>query len=384
MRFDYFSIFGYVSVVLWMAMPVLWILHVRMRPRRWFCYYALALGLAAFVFAKINSVSYVNRIEADHSADIAEAQARQAEARRMAEESRAGEVAQIRFAEDDAGDYLDVAGLDEADRKYIESFDESAEPDWKKGKKERSVGAAQDGSLEAMLDTTEKQGGIEADELEEKSERAPILMKDRDKTIANRLDALNLRLIRWLILIGVVWVLVDYLMRFNVYSEAYFPLPLPGGFVQAFSSSRSWSRSKPPRRSMQQELEWMIRRGDSFVYLTDDKAAAAAIPDRLPRMPFHRKMVDVIRAGGDSGILTDDFIFEAVWFNRASFVIDSADRAEAVLNYFVTAIMARKESRARVRQRVHVVWDLNVPLPDEFRQELVRLAESVGMSLFES
>ncbi|MGY8994712.1 MAG: hypothetical protein ACKVK8_11275, partial [Rhodospirillales bacterium] len=111
---NYFSIAGYLSIALWLVVPILWLVHAVRRPRRWICHYAVIVAVAALFFATINSKTYVNRIQIDRSEEIEAAQARQAAARKAAEESRAGEVAQVRFAEDGASDFLDEGGMDDA------------------------------------------------------------------------------------------------------------------------------------------------------------------------------------------------------------------------------------------------------------------------------
>ncbi|MFO7822081.1 MAG: hypothetical protein R6V56_08535 [Lentisphaeria bacterium] len=386
MPINLFNTFGYLSIVLWLTMLLLWALHFIRRPRRWLCHVALVVGLLAFICAKINSVTHVNRIQIDRSEQIAEAQARMDAARRKAEKAQADDVAQIRFAEDDANDYLDLAGMEDSDRKYIESFEESATPEWKKEKQQRSGTRRQDDSVEGLLDTSEEQGGMETGTLkDEAAEADPIMMPEADVMMANRLDALNLQLVRWLLLIGVGVVLFDYLRRLNVYQEAYLPLPLPSKLVNGMTPMPP-ARTRPakPRRSMPEELKWLIRRGDAFVYLTDGSAAADAVPDTMHRLPYQKGPVDIIRLNDKDEQIEDDFVFETLWFNRASFVVSSENRAEQMLQHFVEKLHGRQATRAEARQTVHVVWDRNKPIPESLCSEMITLARDTGWSVMKN
>lgn len=379
-----FSIFGYLSVLLWLVASVLVWMHYRRKPRRWLCHYAVLVLLAAFILAKINSRFHVDRIQVDQSEAVAAAHAKQAAARKMAEEERGDDVAQIRFAEDDRSDFMDVAGLEEADRKYIESIDETVAPEWKKQKQQRSSTPADDSSLEAQLDTTEKPDGVDSGKVMQVG-TAPVVLPEKQVMLANRLDGLNLQLIRWLLLAGLVVIVVDYLQRFNRAEDAYLPLPLPSSLANSLSPLPVVNTISPShRRTRIEELAWLARRGDSFIYLTTDTAVAAAIPDQLPRLPCGMCPFDVLHVQEDDPLITDDFIFEGLWYNRAAFVIDSTIRAESLLTSFYELLSARRQTRARVRQTVHIVWDLDVPVADMLHEDVIRLIGAAGMSLREA
>lgn len=383
MNIAMFSIWGYASVLLWLVSLVLVCLHFRRKPRRWLCHYAVVSLLVALVLAEINSRTYVNRLQVDQSEAVATAHAKQAAARKMAEEERGDDVAQIRFAEDDRSDFMDMAGLDEADRKYIESIDETVTPAWKQQKRQRSAAQADDGSLEGQLDTTEKAGGLDSGELEQKEEKA-IMLPENVVMLANRLDGLNLKMIRWLLLTGVLVVVVDYLQRVNRVEEAYLPLPLPSALANNLSPLPVLTSIPPSaRRAWVDELAWLVRRGDTFIFLTTDTSLAASIPDQMPRLPRGRCLFDVLHVQANDPLITDEFIFDGLWYNRAAFVIDSAIRAESLLTGFYELLSARRQTRARVRQTVHIVWDLDASPGDMLHEEIIRLAGAAGMSLRE-
>ncbi len=378
-----FSLWGYLSVALWLAALVLLALHLAQRPRRWLGHCALGLALLAYGLAKINSVTHVGRIQLDQSAEIAAGQAKLLAARQAAEQARGADVAQIRFAEDTTGDFLDKGGMDEADLKYMEKIKGGGEPAWKLEKKKRS-GSGPDDSLESAIGAGEDRGQGVPDFSSAAGADEPLLMLAKDRDRANRLDGANLLLIRLLILAALVMVVTDYLSRANRYAEAYLPLPLSSSWVNGLTPLPPVTvRPRPPRRTLVQELAWLTRRGDAFVFLTGNPGAAAAIPERLARLPRGKWPVDVLHVDAVDGVLDDVFVFETLWYNRASCVVASPDQAERFLANAVELLRRRKETGARVKQTVHVVWDAGRPLPEALRGALVPLARATGWTVLE-
>ncbi len=381
MNWEIFSPIGYASIALWLCMPLLWLLHLLLRRRGWLVYVALLFGVAAFVAAKINSNSYVNRIQVDRSKQIQEQLDRQELAHQAATSAREEEVAQIRFAEDTKDDFLDKAGMDESDIKYLQSFNEGATPDWKKEKKQRSA-ATIDDSLEAQIGATEEQEGVKSDVLIEEEPLDPILMSDRDKLAADRLDSANLTMIRVMLGLGFVVVVVDYLRRANLYDRSYFPLPLPSSWVDAMTPRDPVTvRTKSPRRKLLNELRVFARRGESFLYITDDQAAAAKASTTVYRLPLRRWPVEVLNVADFNGQMDDDFVFETLWYGRNSFVVNSSERGEQLLARFMELMTERRTTRARVTQTVHIVWDIPTPISEETRHRFANLGQATGYSL---
>lgn len=380
MNWDIFSPIGYSSIAVWLCLPLLWLLHLLWR-RGWLCHLALLLGVVALVLAEFNSRTYISRIQVDRSKQIDEQLARQELARKAATDARAGEVAPIRFAEDDKDDFLDTAGMDESDLKYLQSFDEEATPGWKKEKKQRSAGS-EDDSLEAMIGADEEQEGVDVQTLTEEAQPEPILMSDSDKLSADRLDDANLTIARWLLGVALVVVVWDYLRRVNIYDQAYFPLPLPSSWVNAFTPPapvRIWP--KRPRRKLHKELKVLIKRGDSFLFLTDEAEHAARVPSRAYRLPLWQRRVDILSISGENGAMDDNFVFETLWYGRNSFVVDNVQRAEQMLARFMELLTERKATRARAGQTVHIVWDTATPVSEETRRRFASLGRATGFSL---
>jgi len=381
MNWAMFNWVGYLSIGLWLCMPLLWLLHERLRPRRWLGHIALGVGVVALVLATINSRTHVNRIAVDRSDQIEQQMTEQERIRRAAEEQRAGEAAQIRFAEDASGDQLDLAGLDDADLKYFEATTEGEEPAWRQQKQQRSTDDETDADLEAMIGGTTEREGMTSEAMPEEPATEPILMSDRDHALANRLDAGNLAVIRWLLVVGLAYLVFDYVRRLNIENEAYCPLPLPSRWTDALTRREAIEiRRSASRAALIDDLKEYVRRGEPFIYLTDDREAASAIPERLPRLPKGMWPIDVIRMD-QSSRLTDEFVFETLWFARDCVVVESAERADTMLQSFVDLLMDRRQTRARTKQTVHIVWDRDAAVSDAMQKRLTQLGQATGFRL---
>jgi hypothetical protein len=383
---NYFSIIGYVSVLLWLLVPVLWFLYFKKRGgtvtrlQRWRCLVALGVALGAAILAKVNSVTYVNQIQLDQSAEIKAVQEKQDAARKLAEKSRGGEVAQVRFAEDGSGDYLDEGGMDSADLKYMEKVRSSDEPAWKKAKKTRATEDKPDDSLEAQVGGQEEKKGVE---LQPETQEKGVMMVSSKKVLADRLDTANLKLTRLVLMLALLFVIYDYLWRANRYGEAFLPLPVPSPWVTAFSPLAPLvEQPAPSRRTLLEELAWLTKRGEVFIYLTDDPFAAEKLPTQLPRLGKRVWPREVIHVKAGDSLISDAFIFEALWYGRASFAVDASERVEQLLEKFLVLLADRKACRAKVAQSVHIVWHSKTPLPERWQSEGLRLLQATGFSVF--
>ena len=374
---EYFSSIGYLGVLLTGGALLLWICYI-VKPLRIASLVALGCVVVAFVCARTNSKTHVNRIQPDRSEELAKRVA-QEEARKQALlDNRGDEVAQIRFAEDGANDFLDRAGMDDADLKYFESQGGLGEPEWKKEKKTRSRGGG-DESLESEIGGEGVIGGIQSDEFDADESKEPIIMSEADLVMANRLDLLNLKLTLILLVVGVGVFLFDYLRRANIYGKASRPLPLPSFLLNALTPMAPLVISKKRyRKSARGELARLVKRGDSFIYLTDDSARTAKLPKSMRRLPFVGGKEELITASAE---IDEGFIFETVWYGRSSFVSADPERALIFLTVFQVMLEQRKLSRARVSQTAHLVWDLQSPMPRQTRADLLKLAAATGFSI---
>lgn len=383
MNWAIFSLTGYLSVALLLVMPVLWLLHEWLRPRRWLVHVSLGIGVLAFVLATINSQTYVNRIEVNRSQDIEEQMSRQEMARKAAEEQRAEDVADIRFAEDASGDFLDMAGLDEADMKYFASFGDEAEPQWKQRQQTRSLDAEQQADdLESMIGAggDENRQGLETEAIPEAEPVEPILMSDADMLLANRLDAWNLWLIQLMLAFAAGLVVFDYVRRLNVDREVYLPLPVPSRLADALTPRDPIARSDEAQRSLIEELKMITRRGESFLLLTADHDTAEAALQPLATLPGGQRLRQAT-AVTDDAQLNDPFVFETLWFGRGSFVASNPARIDRLYPTVLSKLAERRDTRARVRQTVHVIWNLPEAPTAHGLDQFARLGRATGFRL---
>jgi len=386
MNWDVFSTNGYVSVALWLGIPVLWLLHTLIKPRRWIAHLAVPLAVIALVLATMNSRGHISLIEVDRTAEELEQFNQEAARRQAVLDERADEAAGISFAEDAESDKYDAEGLNNQDLQY---FDEAAEgsaaqPDWRqqRERQQREHNAGDDDSLEAQIGARQEREGVAVSEtFNEAEEQEPIYMSEEDVYLANRLNRANLSISKWSIIAALGFLVFDYVRRLNIYRESYFPLPLPSAWPNALTPPQPvMTLPKKPRRSLQRELHTITRRGDVFVYVTDDAQAAKQAAGPMPRLPLGLWPRQVLPVAGDAR-LTDDFVFETLWFGRNSFVVDSVERGHAMLGRFTQLLAERRRSRAHTRQTVHIVWDIAQPLPDHDLQRLATLCKATGYTL---
>lgn len=371
-----FSILGYISVLFWLALPLLWFLRRRHLVPGWV---ALALSVLAFFFATLNSRTHVSRIQAEVIETAPDALMQEAAKRKAVEDARSGDVADIRFAEDGAEDFIDKAGMDDADRKYLDSLDESKEPAWKNQKKSRGGAGEESADLDDMIGAEEPTQRLSTDAIpEEKTSSLPIIMSEPQVATAQRLNSINLNVSFYSILLGLLIFIVDYLTRSNSYARAAFPLPLPAAWRNAFTPLPVIvARPEKPRRSLTAELAHLARRGDAFICFTKD---ATALPETLPTFGKSSRPIDLLRV--DSDRISDTFVFESLWYRRSCFIVDSPQRTQSLFAEILKQLELRHTARARTRRDVHLVWNLDQPPSEKDLANFKRLASSTGFSLF--
>lgn len=371
--FQSFGAIGYVGLAVSLAVPVLWSLGLLRRTGPRPLVVAVLVAALSLVCAQVNSTFHVNRLEPDRSAAVAAA--RKAEEalhqKKVAalDATREQSAADIQFAEDAKDDALDKAGLDDADLKYLETIEEedsAAEPGWKQKKKARGEGTTSDDSLEAGLDSDNEPAGLDAGQTVAESSWQPIVVSEEAYATAHRVDRWNLWWSRFLVVAAVAVLARDWLRRANDYATAYLPLPVPSAVVNAGRQLPSLVvRPRPPRRSMPEELAWLLHRGDCFVFLAASPAAADAAQAALTGFERRRRPVQILHVGSDGEDCGNRFIFESLWYGRCSFLLDDPTRAERLVKDFCIFLEERQATRARAAQIVHVVWDLAGAAPPD-------------------
>lgn len=131
---------------------------------------------------------------------------------------------------------------------------------------------------------------------------------------------------------------------------------------------------------MPEELKWLTRRGDAFIYFSDRPDQTAKICEsltKLKRWPYHLDLLVV----DETSTLCNDFIFELLWYGRTSFIVDSPEKARQLLDRFISRLEKRRVTKARSVQSVHLIWDIATPLPEDILQQFRKLAAPAGYSL---
>jgi hypothetical protein len=361
-----FGVLGYAALAVALVVPFVVIYALVRRTKPIVLHVAVLLAVIALFLAEINSAFHVDRLEPDRSAEVAAAEVRKESRLEAIKEGRGSQVPKIQFAEDAKGDAIDSAGLDESDIKYLEKIEEEAAeektPEWKRQKKARGTAGSTDDSLEARLDSgDDAPAGVDAGEADPEAVRQPIVVTEAELATAHRVDRLSLAWARLLVLSGLAIIGIDWLRRANDYERAYLPLPLPSTLLEATRPLPAIVvRPRPPRRPIAEELAWLLRRGDSFVYLATGSAAADDVVAKLAGFESRRvRPVQILRVGAGGEACSDRFIFESLWYGRCSFVVDDPTWAERLMKDFCIVLKERQATRARTVQTVHVVWDLS-------------------------
>lgn len=217
--------------------------------------------------------------------------------------------------------------------------------------------------------------------IEESAEPEPIVMLEADLMRANHFDYWNLQISKWCMGLGLLIILYDYIRRHNRYESAYFPLKIPSALANLVTPYPSVvDRSSKPRRSVPDELAWLTKRGDPFVYFSSNSANTKEVDEALVSF-FGKKKNSLQIIKTSTSAFTDNFAFESWWFGRSSVITESKERSESMIGSFLDLLEGRSSTRARVRQTAHLVWDLDSPIPNEIKNRLEQLAARTGFSL---
>jgi len=379
MNWQVFGTIGYLGIALGVVAIGVWLVHWR-RPHRWLPLVGIGLAVAAMACARINSTTHVSRIELDPSILLKEIAERQKAKEKALLDSRTGEVAEIQFAEDSQGEQLDTAGMDEVDLKYMQAIMDGDTPEWKKQKRTRGDNAAEDDSLESQIGAKSRSQGADVSVLEAEAAPEPILLDEASMVLADRLDLWNLRLSRWLVILAVAVVLLDYLRRANHYREALWPVPLPSSWLNSLTPLPVvQTQPQPARRDPVGELSWFTRRGDKWIYFTDRPNETEKTLSALKRYRKWPWRLDLIRVDER---MDNEFVFESVWYGRACFVADSMERNLQLLGHCLSQLKHRRTTKARAGQAVHLVWDCDQELTEEAFDAFRERAAVSGVSLF--
>jgi hypothetical protein len=390
----WFGLSGLMTVALCLAAIILCVARLRHPRRERFFAVALALACAGWLCADWHN-SRVGAIQLDKSDE--ERAVLQENQRKMDLEEQARRMSGefiVRFAEDAKGEASGqtILTLKELSAKQDESppvgfsgdtttnvvhatndAAGAASADYRSGgKQKRETG---------KVDTRAETKANKAVASTEKEQGSGPLLKLREYQLSKLLNRLN-SLLANLVLYAVLGLLVgDYLRRFNRPLDPYFPLPVSAPWLEHLSPSRllvHWPDAKTGAANG--FLEWVVRRGQSFVYFGDRVAGDLAWIERLRFRRWAVWRLPVLRWGSE-GMPTDpEFLLDAVWFNRYAATVPPALAVETLLG-MMQRLDERAICRARARWMPHVILDLaTLPEPDLLRR-LAALCVETGLRL---
>lgn len=317
------------------------------RPHRLIPLAAAAAILLSLILAHFHSTRHVSRLQVDRPPIESEEDAF-SYAKLL--EARGEDVAAVRFAEDTQSDVIDRAGLDEADLAYFDSIAE-AQP------------------VKPVEETTT-----------EESATAIILVDEATFTLATRLNRWNLNLTKILLALAAFLIGYDYFRRFNDPHKPSFPLPLPSALPNAVTPLPALVITSPQQSDLTRELTRLSQRGDAFLCLTDNSEAAATAMKSLASAPKWRRPKTLIHIHEETTDITNDFIFESLWYGRSSFIVDQPARTFALIDSTLSALTLRTTTRARVRQSFHIIWNLTAPPTESQQKQFTHLTQATSTS----
>ncbi|MBU4198443.1 MAG: hypothetical protein KJ919_00765, partial [Verrucomicrobia bacterium] len=288
----YFGIVGIASIIAWLGALALALNFAFHERRTFFFTRAVVLALIGILLAQINS-SNVSRIEVDHRQELKEARERQQNAQQEEMDIFKKRAANIRFAEDNADDQLDLAGVPSSDKRsiYEKAADEKSGGEQRKktGRKRwRPIGSAT-GNQTLTADLGESA---------EEEPTAVRLLPQRDVNRADQLDFLNVwtaRLVLFAVLLALV---LDYFSRFRRTVGAVLPLPISGRFTDSLFPKKHSAVLRGGHPDFAQSyLETVVRKGECFIYCgeTDLPLPPAIARIHFPVFDLGQYFIDVIR-----------------------------------------------------------------------------------------
>lgn len=339
--FAYFGVVGIASVAAWAAAFVLLVAFARSRRRTMAYVAAVALSMAGFVLAKVNSQS-ISEIEVDRTAEEAALRAAQA----SASEGKAAEPQPREPAEEPVYAYR------------------------KAGKQKREAGAVTAGTPDNIPAS------------EEPDVPPARRLPEADVLRADRYDRINLfcaRLVPWLALALLGY---DYLSRFNRTQGYLPPIPIAGRMIDAlWPKTRVVHLQVSGPAALRAYLADLVRKGETFIYLGESDPFESEPPLyrwslwKLRGRPLRKVTVD------DPGFPTSEFVLDAAWFGRYCFAVTDSRVLRRLLADLVGYLRARTRSRAAARRTVHVVWHYPAPMPPETLTALAELCRETNFKL---
>ena len=347
----YFGAIGIVSIGVWLfglvAMMGLWLGRKRVLG----IVAGIVVGNAAVILAKINSdnVSEIMPDQADRHARLERMRREQfGAATRPATQPAPGEAPK-------AAAYPPTTKPAGGEPKSI--YEKAAEgkvvPEYRKrGKQKRAAGRREDDAVLAEV----------AREAEEQAQPYRTMPID-DVLRADRWDSWNLRACKGVLVVALLLFAVEVMLYCRGFNRTFgprHPLPLAGWWMDVVSpKAHSTFVSCEAIEEVRSFLRAAARKGETFVYF----GLVDPIEDRpldrfagfwpLPKLRWQADISDL--PTGQAGYEAP-FVLDAVWFGRCCCVIDDAASAKALIEELVRYLTMRRQTRARARRTVYLVW----------------------------
>lgn len=290
----YFGIVGIASILAWLGALALALNFAFHERRTFFFTRAVMLALIGILLAQINSAN-VSRIEVDHRQELKEARERQLKSQEAQMDTLQKRTANLRFAEDNTTDPLDLAGNPSADKRsaYEKAADEKSGDEQRKktGRKRwQPIGAAATDDNQTLI--------ADQGEFAEEERTVGRLLPQRDVDRADQLDFLNVWIARLVLFAVLLAFVLNYFSRFRRTVGAVLPLPISGRFVDALFPKKHSAVLRGGQPGFAQSyLETVVRKGECFVYCgeTDLPLPPAIARVHLPMHALGRYFLEVIR-----------------------------------------------------------------------------------------
>ncbi len=347
--YAYFGVIGILSIIAWAtALVLLWI-SFRRRTRPYYCFLALGAAAAGLILADFNS-TIVSAIELDrHDEMAAVVKARQAAGATSDTDATA---TALRFAEGDP--------------------EAPAQEYRKQGKQLRT-------KSKKTVQTVASSLPVEA------SEPTVRFLRESDLLAANRLDRINLLLVRLVLWLALLRVAIDYLTRLNSTAGGYCPLPISGRWLDSLFAKKHAVLVQPPvsaSMTPQAYAERVVKKGESFIYFGAHDPWPGQ--DWLPRVAVARWPVwrlAKLDYGEPDVPANGEYTLVTASFNRCGVVAVRDADCFTLLEYIVLLLSNRRDAGAMARKTVHIIMELpQMPMPEDI-EPLIQVARETNIKV---
>jgi hypothetical protein len=168
--------------------------------------------------------------------------------------------------------------------------------------------------------------------------------------------------------LGLIYFVLDYLIRFNNTQYNILPLPLAGRLVDAMSpKTRTLLMLDASDPQLRRYLQVAGRKNETWIYVGDRPL--------FDSPPPHTLIWDEQEDWLDARV-----VLENAWFGRQSFQVIGERRADALLDEMVDYLRRRRRTGASAWQTIHLVWDLE-PLEGDELLRVLHLATRANFKL---